>query len=188
MAAGRYGALDVYDTGSDAGVLTRGSWRANVFDQIAWRYGYDSEGYAFGENWHKRYNRNPWRPIAAPAGDEKPAPAPEPEPEPEDEDDDMWKPTVHVRTEGPFEATLAHPEFGLDLDQHTGPGTGGKRLTGDGKATVYRGFMVTADKALATAWARMYTKGSGLETSRTDRAGYIAIQVEASRVSAEIAS
>lgn len=66
VAAGRRGALDIYDTGSDAGVLTRGSFRANVFDAIAPSYGYDSEGYAFGETWHKRYNRDPWR--AAPTG------------------------------------------------------------------------------------------------------------------------
>lgn len=65
VAAGRMGALDLYDTGSDAGILTRGSFRANVFDEIAPKYGYDSEGYAFQENWHKRYNRNPWRAIPA---------------------------------------------------------------------------------------------------------------------------
>lgn len=63
VAAGRRGALDLRDTGSDAGILTRGSFRARVFDQIAPSYGYDSEGYAFGETWHKRYNRDPWRAV-----------------------------------------------------------------------------------------------------------------------------
>lgn len=67
VAAGRRGALDLYDTGSDAGILTRGSFRANVFDQIAPFYGYDSEGYAFAETWHKRYNRDPWRRVASSA-------------------------------------------------------------------------------------------------------------------------
>ena len=106
-----------------------------------------------------------------------------PEPE-EEEEDGMYKPTVHVRTEGPFEATLAHPDIGADLEQHTGPGTGGKRT--QGAVTVYRGFMVTADRDIAVAWARTHAKGSGGETSRTDRAGYIAIQVEASRIAAEL--
>lgn len=65
IPAGRLGALDIYDTGRDAGVLTRGSFRANVFDEIAPRHGYDSEGYAFRENWHKRYNRDPWRTVGS---------------------------------------------------------------------------------------------------------------------------
>lgn len=67
LARNQRGALDLYDTGSDAGILTRGSFRANVFDEIAPRYGYDSEGYLFGENWHKRYNRDPFRPVPSPA-------------------------------------------------------------------------------------------------------------------------
>lgn len=86
VAAGRRGALDLYDTGRDAGLLTRGSFRANVFDEIAGRYGYDSEGYGFGETWHKRYNRDPWRavPSTASAGRPIPKPAPVPEPEPKE--------------------------------------------------------------------------------------------------------
>lgn len=68
IGGGRKGALDIYDTGSDAGVLTRGSFRANVFDEIAGKYGYDSEGYAFGETWHKRYNRDPWRAVPSGGG------------------------------------------------------------------------------------------------------------------------
>ncbi|WNM65432.1 endolysin [Microbacterium phage Phonegingi] len=68
IGGGRKGALDIYDTGSDAGVLTRGSFRANVFDAIAPSYGYDSEGYAFGETWHKRYNRDPWRAVPTGGG------------------------------------------------------------------------------------------------------------------------
>lgn len=68
IARGQRGALDIYDTGSDAGVLTRGSWRANVFDQIAPFYGFDSEGYNFGETWHKRYNRDPFRAVSGGGG------------------------------------------------------------------------------------------------------------------------
>lgn len=84
LSAGRRGALDIYDTGRDAGVLTRGSWRANVFDQIAPRYGYDSEGYAFGETWHKRYNRDPWRAVPASSGSPQPLPIPNPPRVPEE--------------------------------------------------------------------------------------------------------
>ena len=123
---------------------------------------------------------DPPRPLPTPD-----TPKPQPVPEPEEEDDDMYKPTVHVRTEGPFEATLAHPTIGTDLEQHTGPGTGTKRKSADGKVTVYRGFMVTADPDVYAAWARTHGKGIGNDTSRTDRAGYVAIQVEASRLAAE---
>ncbi len=77
LAAGRRGALDLYDTGSDPGILTRGTFRARVFDEIAPKHGYDSEGYAFGENWHKRYNRDPWRAVPA-GGGAKPLPVPPP--------------------------------------------------------------------------------------------------------------
>lgn len=75
VAAGRRGALDLYDTGRDAGILTRGSFRARVFDEIAGKYGYDSEGYNFGETWHKRYNRDPWRAVPSTSGGgSRPAP------------------------------------------------------------------------------------------------------------------
>lgn len=108
-------------------------------------------------------------------------PTPTPAPEPEEEDEDMWKPTVHVRIDSgkPGEYTLAHPEIGADLKP-------GEKRT-DGKITVFRGFMVTADLTIGLAWARMYAKGASGETSRTDRAGYIAIQAEAQRVSRELA-
>lgn len=92
IAAGRLGALDIYDTGRDAGILTRGSFRANVFDEIAPGYGYDSEGYAFGENWHKRYNRDPWRRVASAASTgaaTSPAPRPTPPPLIIAQEDDM---------------------------------------------------------------------------------------------------
>ncbi|QGH73985.1 lysin A [Microbacterium phage Hiddenleaf] len=72
LARGQRGALDIYDTGSDAGVLTRGSFRARVFDEIAGKYGYDSEGYNFAEPWHKRYNRDPWRAVSG-GGNNTPA-------------------------------------------------------------------------------------------------------------------
>ncbi|QYC54364.1 lysin A [Microbacterium phage Pickles13] len=74
IGGGRKGALDIYDTGRDAGVLTRGSFRANVFDAIAPSYGYDSEGYGFGETWHKRYNRDPWRAVPTGGGSTVAAP------------------------------------------------------------------------------------------------------------------
>lgn len=76
---GQRGALDIYDTGSDAGVLTRGSFRARVFDEIAGKYGFDSEGYNFGETWHKRYNRDPWRAVAGTPANNTPNKRPEEE-------------------------------------------------------------------------------------------------------------
>lgn len=76
IARGQRGALDLYDTGRDAGILTRGSFRANVFDEIAGKYGYDSEGYNFGETWHKRYNRDPFRAVPTGGGGGTPKPTP----------------------------------------------------------------------------------------------------------------
>lgn len=90
VAAGRRGALDLYDTGADAGILTRGSFRARVFDEIAPKHGYDSEGYGFGETWHKRYGRdgrNPWRAVPTSGGATTPTtPAPT---APNEREDDM---------------------------------------------------------------------------------------------------
>lgn len=92
----------------------------------------------------------------------------------EEEDDDM-KPTVHVRTDGNTEWTRAQPEIGKDLSK-------GKSRK-DGKVTVFRGYEVTTDSKIGTAWARMHAGGSGNETSRTKRADYIAIQQQAERLS-----
>lgn len=90
--------------------------------------------------------------------------------------------TVHFRTEGGDEWTLGDPELGRDLQQFTGTVDETTRHDlGDG-VFLFRGFMVTTDAQTGTAWARTYAKGLGGETSRTDRAGYIAIQRELSRV------
>ena len=97
------------------------------------------------------------------------------------EEDDEMKPTVHVRLDGgkSGEYMVVHPAIGRDL------AAGGKRV--EGNVTVFRGYMVSTDAAVGTAWARLYARGSGGETSRTDRAGYIAIQSAATRVSLEVA-
>ncbi|MGO3147075.1 MAG: hypothetical protein ACTIJ6_05280 [Leucobacter sp.] len=104
--------------------------------------------------------------------------------EPEEEDEDMWKPTVHTRLDGKAvgEYMLAHPDIGKNLKK------GESRK--DGAVTVFRGYMVApttkAGEAVGVAWARMYAKGAGSVTSSTNRAGYIAIQGEATRVSVEL--
>lgn len=95
------------------------------------------------------------------------------------EEDDEMKPTIHIRTEGNFEATRAHPEIGRDLR------AGQSRA--DGNVVVFRGFEVTANRAVATAWARTSAQGTGKETSRTNRAGYMEIQRQAQRLSLELA-
>ena len=181
---GSAAAVDFRDSGKDKGVLTIGTARSNWLKANAPRFGLEPEGFKFGESWHYRIP-GIYREVPKPAGGSSKPVTPRPPvvpAVPEEEDEDM-KPTVHVRTEKGIEYTLAHPEFGKDLAQHTGPGTGGKRTAG--KVTTYRGFMTTADKATGIAWARMYAGGAGNETSRTNRADYIAIQVEASRVAAE---
>jgi hypothetical protein len=58
------GAVDIYDSGNDAGVTSHGSFRANWYHANSWKYHYDSEGDNFGEEWHKRFlgNLNAYRP------------------------------------------------------------------------------------------------------------------------------
>lgn len=108
-------------------------------------------------------------------GNSKPTPTPVIQKE---DDDGMYRPTVHVRTQGNFEAMRAHPEIGKDLKP------GQKRK--DGNVTVFRGYEVTTNQSVAKAWARTHARGFGQETSRTNRADYIAIQKEAQRISVEI--
>lgn len=95
-----------------------------------------------------------------------------------DEEDGMYKPTVHVRTEGTIEWMLGHPDIGSTL-------AAGKSRR-DGKVTIFRGFMVTTDRSIGVAWARTHARGDGNEQSRTDRAGYVSIQRELTRVSEQI--
>lgn len=92
VAAGRRGAVDIYDTGSNAGVLTRGTYRDKVFREISPKHGFSSdEGDAIGEQWHKRYLRDPFRKIPKP-------PTPKPPTPPIPEEDDMKGP-IQVRSE-----------------------------------------------------------------------------------------
>ncbi len=68
LGGGRKGAVDVRDTGADAGVLTAGSPRARWLVDNAPRFGFSTdEGYSVREPWHLRYLRDPWADVAAPA-------------------------------------------------------------------------------------------------------------------------
>lgn len=48
-------ALDVRDSGKDAGVTVRGSARDHWMSAHAKQYGFDNAGYNFGEAWHKEF-------------------------------------------------------------------------------------------------------------------------------------
>lgn len=78
---------------------------------------------------------------------------------PEIQEDEMKIAYGHRKTNGD-EWMICHPE--LDA--------------GDGKQI---GYLVTADKAIATAWGRLYSKGFGTYDFDVDRAGYIDIQTAA---------
>ncbi|KKI19672.1 MULTISPECIES: hypothetical protein [unclassified Leucobacter] len=101
-------------------------------------------------------------------------PTPTPAPITRDEDD-MFKPTVHFRTEGKPEWTLAHPGLGHEGAMET-----------EGKVLVRDGYLATQDARIGAAWSRMYARGLGGETSRTDAAGYIAIQQQASLIAHQL--
>ncbi|MHC9045824.1 M15 family metallopeptidase domain-containing protein [Microbacterium saperdae] len=138
------------------------------------------------EPWHleRDASRDQHRRDPAPAGGANTTPA-----EPDDPEEDDMKPTVHARQESgnDTEWTLGHPDIGKDLPVFTGTATtSNSRLTPDKSVKVFRGFMVTVDRAIFTAWARAYAKGTSEITSRTDRAGYVDIQKQLSLTAAEI--
>lgn len=79
-------AVDLRDTGNDAGIATMGSRRSNWLRANAHRFGLVASGFSFGEAWH--YDvlgifRTP--PAPKPPAPKPPVPKPEPEPEPEPE-------------------------------------------------------------------------------------------------------
>lgn len=53
------GAVDLRDSGHDAGILNPGSSRAQWMRADARRFNYFGEGYSFGEPWHWKYLGNP---------------------------------------------------------------------------------------------------------------------------------
>lgn len=64
-------SIDIRDTGADAGVMTRGTKRDLWMQAHAAEYGYENEGYNFGEPWHKTWRGtfgSPTPPPTAPAG------------------------------------------------------------------------------------------------------------------------
>lgn len=50
-------SLDLFDSGSDPGVTTRGTARDLWMQNNAGRFGFENEGYGFREAWHKTYRR-----------------------------------------------------------------------------------------------------------------------------------
>lgn len=66
-------SIDIYDSGSSAGVTTRGSSRDKWMERNADTYGFENEGYNFKEPWHKTFRGT----IGG-----KPTPTPTPTPEP----------------------------------------------------------------------------------------------------------
>jgi hypothetical protein len=79
------GAVDLRDTGKDAGILTAGSERDRWLHEIVngkpriEHYNLSNEGDGFGERWHKKYLGNPWAAV----------PKPKPKPTPTKKDTDM---------------------------------------------------------------------------------------------------
>lgn len=188
---GTAAAVDIQDTGADAGITSATSTRGRWIRQWCRDRGLMiAEGDSFREGWHFKIPGIFRTPPAIPTATPKPVPTPAPAPVPEEDEDDM-KPTVHARlaSDGTTEDEwmLGHPEFGRDLPVFEGAVTDqNSRLSAAGAIKVFRGFMVTMDRDIAAAWARVYAKGVGEITSRTDRAGYIQIQKQLSRVADEL--
>jgi hypothetical protein len=166
-------------------------WRAPGFIALAAEHGWirtaaadPTERHHFEYQWWRDQHRFDPAPADLPAAHDEPAD------EPEEEEDMDYKPTVHARTGkdgADDEWMLGHPEFGRELPVFDGTATPeNSRLTADKSVKVFRGFMVTVDRDIFTSWARTYAKGTGQITSRTDRDGYIDIQVQLSRIAGEL--
>lgn len=48
-------SIDIYDSGDDPGVTSRGSARDGWMERNAGSFGFENEGYNFGEAWHKTF-------------------------------------------------------------------------------------------------------------------------------------
>ncbi len=71
-------ALDIRDSGSDAGVTRAGNARSNWIRANAPRYGFNPAGFGFLEPWHIEYTGDQWASSTpAPAETDQEAPAPE---------------------------------------------------------------------------------------------------------------
>jgi len=70
-------SVDLRDSGADKGVMTRGTARDRWMEAHAGNYGFENEGYKFGEPWHKTFRGN----IGAAAG-QPPATPPSQRPDP----------------------------------------------------------------------------------------------------------
>lgn len=95
--AGRFGAVDLRDSGGDPGASRFGTIRNWWLRSNAPRYNFDAdEGVRVNEAWHYRYTANPWR--AAPAGGGGGVPSIPEEPDLTiQEDDDMANPIAYVK-------------------------------------------------------------------------------------------
>lgn len=87
---GSKAAVDVRDTGRDAGVTTRGTVRANWLRANAPKYGLVASGYYFGEPWHFDV-LNIFTPIAVPA-----TVTPEPAPVVEEPAEDLLEDNMRI--------------------------------------------------------------------------------------------
>lgn len=185
VPAGRRGAVDARDSGSDPGVTRFGTARHAWMVRNGPRYGFNTdEGTAVNEAWHLRYMRDPFRSVPSPTPKPKP-PIPEPS-EPILEEVEMSD--VHViRDKARGEWTQLDPDVGLDLPRVVAGKDAEFRTekTPGGVVNVYRGFMVTNDPAVGNAWSRTFCrayKNVPLDLTAKD---YVDAQRESSRLSVE---
>jgi len=68
-------ALDLRDSGADAGVASGGNARADWLRHNCGRWGFAANGYGFGEPWHYEYQGDPWD-VPEWAAGKVPAPTP----------------------------------------------------------------------------------------------------------------
>lgn len=61
-------ALDLRDSGSDAGVTIAGNVRSNWMRNNSAKYGFAANGYSFREPWHFEFTGNPWTGTGASTG------------------------------------------------------------------------------------------------------------------------
>jgi len=114
----------------------------------------------------------------------KPPTPPKPAPKPEEDEDDM---PIIIRNTENKEVSMLDPDIGADLPRAM-PGKAAEyrsEKTPNGVVNVYRGFMVTTDKAIAEAWGRSYARAHGNAPQDRAPADYVIAQQEASRLASE---
>ena len=183
---GTKAAVDLRDTGKDAGITVATSARGKWIRKWCRDKGLlIASGDGFREGWHfdvPGIFRTP--PTIPSGGGSKPAPTPTPKPEPallrEEEDENM---PIIIRNVKTGEVSLLDPDVGQDLPRMVLDGPSQHRS--EPEANIYRGVVVFKKPEHGDAVGRSYARQYGNAPQDRQPADYRIAQYEASRLAFE---